>query len=124
MLVYAGAALGSAFGSVAQQVGALTGYGVVEPQAYALVGVAAMLAGTCQVIMTTMLRMILFLKILCIVNTGTASSISDDHCEANQYWPRNQYSINCSSNKGVCGYCMHTAEHACPLTVQYKLQMH
>ena len=45
----AGAALGSAFGSVAQNVGAVTGIGVVEPQAYALVGVAAMLAGTCQV---------------------------------------------------------------------------
>ena len=47
--VCTGAALGSAFGSVARSVGAATGYGVVEPQAYALVGVAAMLAGTCQV---------------------------------------------------------------------------
>ena len=45
----AGAALGSSFGSVAQRVGAATGYSVVQPQAYALVGVAALLAGTCQV---------------------------------------------------------------------------
>ncbi|KAK9800336.1 hypothetical protein WJX73_004667 [Symbiochloris irregularis] len=53
--IFTGAALGSSFGSVAQRVGAATGYSVVQPQAYALVGVAALLAGTCQVPLTAVL---------------------------------------------------------------------
>jgi hypothetical protein len=45
----AGAALGSAFGSLAKIVCLPLGLAVTQPQAYALVGVAAMLAANCQV---------------------------------------------------------------------------
>lgn len=45
----AGAALGSAFGGIAALVGTPLGLQVTQPQAYALVGVAGMLAALCQV---------------------------------------------------------------------------
>ncbi len=45
----AGAALGSAFGGIAELVGTPLGLQVTAPQAYALVGVAGMLAALCQV---------------------------------------------------------------------------
>jgi len=44
-----GVALGSAFGSIAQAAVAPIGLAVAAPAAYALVGVAAMLAANCQV---------------------------------------------------------------------------
>jgi H+/Cl- antiporter ClcA len=46
-------ALGSAFGGIAQA--AFTGLSVAAPAAYALVGVAAMLAANCQVPLTAVL---------------------------------------------------------------------
>ena len=47
--VCAGAALGSAFGGIASALCTPLGFHVTEPQAYALVGVAGMLAALCQV---------------------------------------------------------------------------
>lgn len=44
-----GAALGLGFGEVAAMVSSSVGLDSIYPQAYTLVGVAAMLAGTCQV---------------------------------------------------------------------------
>ena len=41
--------MGLGFGEVAASVSSSVGLDAVYPQAYALVGVAAMLAGTCQV---------------------------------------------------------------------------
>ena len=51
----AGAALGSAFGGIAQATFAPTGLAVAAPAAYALVGVAGMLAANCQVPLTAVL---------------------------------------------------------------------
>ena len=51
----AGAALGSAFGGIAQATFGPTGLAVAAPAAYALVGVAGMLAANCQVPLTAVL---------------------------------------------------------------------
>lgn len=51
----AGAALGSAFGGIAQAAFLPTGLSVAAPAAYALVGVAGMLAANCQVPLTAVL---------------------------------------------------------------------
>ena len=51
----AGAALGSAFGGIAQVTLGPTGLAVAAPAAYALVGVAGMLAANCQVPLTAVL---------------------------------------------------------------------
>ncbi|CAL8467610.1 g7148 [Coccomyxa elongata] len=53
--IFMGAALGSAFGGIAALVGTPLGLQVTEPQAYALVGVAGMLAALCQVPLTAVL---------------------------------------------------------------------
>jgi H+/Cl- antiporter ClcA len=50
-----GVALGSAFGGIAQAAFVPTGLSVAAPAAYALVGVAAMLAANCQVPLTAVL---------------------------------------------------------------------
>lgn len=54
-LLNIGAALGSGFGGVAGMVLSQSGYGVTAPAAYALVGVAGMLAANCQVPLTAVL---------------------------------------------------------------------
>ena len=51
----AGAALGSGFGGLAQAALSHTSYSVTAPAAYALVGVAGMLAANCQVPLTAVL---------------------------------------------------------------------
>ncbi|EIE24595.1 Clc chloride channel [Coccomyxa subellipsoidea C-169] len=53
--IFMGAALGSAFGGIAAVVGTPLGLTVTAPQAYALVGVAGMLAALCQVPLTAVL---------------------------------------------------------------------
>ncbi|BDA42741.1 probable H(+)/Cl(-) exchange transporter ClcA [Coccomyxa sp. Obi] len=53
--IFMGAALGSAFGGIAALVGTPLGLQVTAPQAYALVGVAGMLAALCQVPLTAVL---------------------------------------------------------------------
>ncbi|KAK9909773.1 hypothetical protein WJX75_007259 [Coccomyxa subellipsoidea] len=53
--IFMGAALGSAFGGIAAVVGTPLGLVVTAPQAYALVGVAGMLAALCQVPLTAVL---------------------------------------------------------------------
>lgn len=52
---FAGAALGSGFGGIAQATVGQTGLSVAAPAAYALVGVAGMLAANCQVPLTAVL---------------------------------------------------------------------
>lgn len=53
--ICAGAALGSAFGGIAQAALLPSGLSVAAPAAYALVGVAGMLAANCQVPLTAVL---------------------------------------------------------------------
>jgi len=53
--IFIGAALGSAFGLVAHAIGDPSGVLLSAPQAYALVGVAAMLASNCAVPLTSVL---------------------------------------------------------------------
>lgn len=52
---HSGAALGAAFGGIAQVLVGTTGFGVAAPAAYALVGIAGMLAANCQVPLTAVL---------------------------------------------------------------------
>ena len=52
---FVGAALGSAFGGIAQAALLPSGLSVAAPAAYALVGVAGMLAANCQVPLTAVL---------------------------------------------------------------------
>ncbi|KAK9816460.1 hypothetical protein WJX72_000588 [[Myrmecia] bisecta] len=53
--IFMGATLGSAFGGIAQLIGTPLGLDVTQPQAYALVGVAGMLAANCRVPLTAVL---------------------------------------------------------------------
>lgn len=53
--IFIGASLGSAYGLACQEMGDVLGLSVSPPQAYALVGVAALLASVCEVPLTSIL---------------------------------------------------------------------